>query len=94
MIRPTDIDRRTFLSSAGKGLGLMALSSATVASLFETVNAAGKAVSHLSPIEVAADEDYWATIQQAFSLLPFLLDGSLLVHLPQAPEQADEEATE
>jgi isopenicillin-N epimerase len=63
-----DVDRRTFLSSAGKGLGLMALSSATVASLFEDVNAAGRAVGHLSPLEVAADEDYWANIQQAFSV--------------------------
>ncbi|MEP7149630.1 MAG: aminotransferase class V-fold PLP-dependent enzyme [Acidobacteriota bacterium] len=63
-----DIDRRSFLSTAGKGLGLMALSSATVASLFEHVKAAGRAVAHLSPIEIAADEDYWANIQQAFSV--------------------------
>jgi selenocysteine lyase/cysteine desulfurase len=63
-----DIDRRSFLSSVGKGLGLMALSSATVASLFDNVHAAGKHISHLSPIEAAGDEDYWATIQQAFSV--------------------------
>ena len=64
----TDIDRRTFLSSAGKGLGLMALSSTAVASLFENVKAAGRAIDHLSPIEAALDEDYWANIQQAFSV--------------------------
>jgi selenocysteine lyase/cysteine desulfurase len=46
----------------------MAMSSATVASLFENVTAAGRAVDHLSPIEAAMDEDYWATIQQAFSV--------------------------
>ena len=63
-----DIDRRSFLSSVGKGLGLMALSSATVASLLDNVHAAGKHISHLSPIEAAGDEDYWATIQQAFSV--------------------------
>lgn len=63
-----DLNRRNFLTSAGKGLGLMALSSATVGSLFREVEAAGKHVSHLSPIEAAADEDYWATIQQAFSV--------------------------
>lgn len=63
-----DIDRRSFLTSAGRGLGLMALSSATVASLFENVEAAGQSVQHLSPIQAAADEDYWATIQQAFSV--------------------------
>ena len=61
-------DRRTFLASAGKGLGLSALSSATVASLFENIKAAGKAVDHLSPIDAAMDEDYWTTIQQAFSV--------------------------
>ncbi len=63
-----EFDRRTFLSSTGKGLGLMALSSATVASLFENVKAAGRSVDHLSPLEAARDEDYWATIQQAFSV--------------------------
>jgi selenocysteine lyase/cysteine desulfurase len=68
MKRLTDIDRRSFLSSAGKGLGLMALSSATVASLFENVKAAGGSIEHLSPLEAAVDEDYWATIQQAFSV--------------------------
>lgn len=63
-----DIDRRSFLSSVGKGVGLMALSSAAVASLFENIQAAGKRISHLSPVEAALDEDYWSTIQQAFSV--------------------------
>ena len=63
-----DINRRKFISSAGKGLGLMAMSSATVASLWKDVKAAGKAVDRLSPLEVAADEDFWAVIQQAFSV--------------------------
>ncbi|MEQ1763686.1 MAG: aminotransferase class V-fold PLP-dependent enzyme [Pyrinomonadaceae bacterium] len=63
-----DIDRRKFISSAGKGLGLMAMSSATVASLLKDVQAAGKSVDHLSPFEVATDEDFWATIQQSFSV--------------------------
>src|SRR6187200_857319 len=63
-----DIDRRSFLSYAGKGLGLAAMSSATVASLLNNVRAAGKAVDHLSPLDAAMDEDYWATIQQAFSV--------------------------
>src|SRR5437763_2608568 len=63
-----DINRRNFLLTAGKGIGLMALSSATVASLFENIKAAGRSISHLSPVEAAADEDDWATIQQAFSV--------------------------
>jgi isopenicillin-N epimerase len=64
----SDIDRRNFLSSAGKGLGLMALSSSVVGSLFSNVQAAGKRVEHLSPIDAAMDEDYWATIQQSFAV--------------------------
>jgi selenocysteine lyase/cysteine desulfurase len=63
-----DIDRRAFLASVGKGIGLAAMSSGVVASLFENVKAAGRAVDHLSPIEAALDEDYWAAIQQAFSV--------------------------
>ncbi len=63
-----DIDRRSFLSSIGKGAGLMALSSATVASLLQDVKGAGKAVEHLSAFDVASAEDYWTAIQQAFSV--------------------------
>jgi isopenicillin-N epimerase len=63
-----DIDRRSFLSAAGKGLGLMAVSSGVVGSLFEKVEAASRKIAHLSPVEAATDEDFWATIQQAFSV--------------------------
>lgn len=62
------VGRRQFLSNVGKGVGLMALSSTAVASLFREVTAAGRYVSHLSPLEAAADEDYWTVIQQAFSV--------------------------
>src|SRR6266699_5801426 len=60
--------RRSFLSLAGKSLGLAALSSATVASLLRNVEAATKNVAHLTPQEAATDEDYWATIQNSFSV--------------------------
>jgi isopenicillin-N epimerase len=63
-----DLNRRKFLSSAGKGFGMMALSSTVVASLFENLQAKTSAVAHLSPEQVAADEDFWATVQQAFSV--------------------------
>jgi isopenicillin-N epimerase len=63
-----DIDRRSFLSAAGKSVGLMAASSAVVGSLFENVQAAAKRVEHLSPIQAATEEDFWTTIQQAFSV--------------------------
>jgi hypothetical protein len=60
--------RRDFLSLAGKSLGLAVLSSATVASLLRSVEAASKNVAHLTPEEAAMDEDYWATIQDSFSV--------------------------
>lgn len=63
-----DFNRRKFLSSVGKGFGMMALSSATVASLFENLQAKTRAVENLTPEQVAADEDFWAAIQQAFSV--------------------------
>ena len=63
-----NINRRKFLTNAGKGLGLAALSSATVGALLKDIKAAGKAVNHLSPIEAASDEDFWAVIQQSFSV--------------------------
>jgi selenocysteine lyase/cysteine desulfurase len=63
-----ELDRRRFLSSVGKGVGLAALSSSTVASLLRDVHAAARRVSHLTPEEAARDEDFWFEIQQAFSV--------------------------
>src|SRR5437870_12432591 len=60
--------RRDFISIAGKSLGLAALSSTTVASLLRNVEAASKNVAHLTPEEAATDEDYWAMIQNSFSV--------------------------
>ena len=60
--------RRDFLSLTGKGLGLAALSSSVVASLLKEVQAATKSVEHLRPQQAAMDEDYWAAIQNAFSV--------------------------
>jgi selenocysteine lyase/cysteine desulfurase len=60
--------RRNFLSLAGKGLGLAALSSSTIASLLQDVNAATKSVAHLTAQQAAMDEDYWAAIQNAFTV--------------------------
>ena len=61
-------DRRRFLSSAGKGLGLAAVSSQLVASLLEDVYGAARLVHHLTPAEAAADEDFWFAVQQAFTV--------------------------
>ncbi|MGZ8848619.1 MAG: aminotransferase class V-fold PLP-dependent enzyme, partial [Pyrinomonadaceae bacterium] len=60
--------RRNFLSLAGKGLGLAALSSSTVGSLLRTVQAATKSVAHLTPEQAAMEEDFWVTIQQSFTV--------------------------
>ena len=60
--------RRNFISLTGKGLGLAALSSTTVASLLGTVEAATKTVSQLAPEDAAMDEDYWSIIQNSFSV--------------------------
>ena len=60
--------RRDFLSLAGKGLGLATLSSTALASLLQEVHAATRGVAHLSPQQVAQDEDFWFTIQNAFSV--------------------------
>src|SRR2546423_3491394 len=65
---PGALDRRRFLSSVGKGLGLAALSSSAVASLLKDVQAAAKRVARLSAETAARDEDFWFDIQQAFSV--------------------------
>lgn len=64
----TQFARRNFLSLAGKSLGLAALSSSTIASLLTEIQAATKAVVHLTPEQAAMDEDFWATIQNAFTV--------------------------
>jgi selenocysteine lyase/cysteine desulfurase len=60
--------RRDFLSLAGKGLGLAALSSTTIASLLSEVQAATNSIAYLTPQQAAMDEDYWAIIQNSFSV--------------------------
>jgi len=63
-----DSERRRFISLAGKGLGLAALSSSTLGSLMKEVQAAAKHIAHLTPEDAAQDEDFWFTIQNAFSV--------------------------
>ena len=63
-----ELGRRDFLTWTGKGLGLAALTSATVASLFEDLQAAVRRVEHLSPEQAAMDEDFWFDIQRAFTV--------------------------
>src|SRR5881398_3096090 len=67
-MKSTQFDRRNFLSLAGKSLGLAALSSAAIASLLKEIQAAAKTVANLTPEQAAMNEDYWAIIQNAFTV--------------------------
>jgi isopenicillin-N epimerase len=60
--------RRGFLSLAGKGFGLAALSVPTIGALVKEVEAASQSVAHLTPQQAAIDEDYWSVIQNAFTV--------------------------
>ena len=60
--------RRNFLTLAGKGLGLAALTVPSIAALLKEVEAASLSVSHLSPDQIAQDEDYWSVIQNSFTV--------------------------
>src|SRR3984893_2871255 len=63
-----ETSRRNFLSLAGKGLGLAALSVPTIGALVKEVEAASRSVAHLTPQQAAMDEDYWSIIQNAFTV--------------------------
>ncbi len=62
------IDRRSFLSMAGRGIGLAALTTPSVAALMGELRAAVHRVEPLDPVETASDEDFWLEIQRAFSV--------------------------
>ena len=64
----SDLNRRSFLTMAGKTIGLAAVSSAAVGALFSDLNAAVRRVEPLSPDAAATDEDFWFEIQRAFSV--------------------------
>ena len=61
-------DRRNFISMAGKGVGLAALAVPSIGALLREVEAATRNVAHLTPEQVAMDEDYWSVIQNSFTV--------------------------
>ncbi|MBL0174205.1 MAG: aminotransferase class V-fold PLP-dependent enzyme [Ignavibacteria bacterium] len=63
-----EFDRRSFMSTMGKGIGLAALTTVSLASMLDDLHAAARKVEHLTPEQAAADEDFWFEIQQAFSV--------------------------
>lgn len=67
-------NRRLFIKQATALAGAFG-----AASMFNTAHAeafdnASKRVAHLTPLQVAADEDYWATIQQAYTVNPSIIN--------------------
>ena len=60
--------RRNFLTLAGKGVGLAALTVPSIAALLKEIEAASLSVSHLNPDQIAQDEDYWSIIQNSFTV--------------------------
>ena len=60
--------RRRFLSLAGKGVGLAALSVPGIAALANEIESATNSISHLTPQQAAMDEDYWSVIQNSFTV--------------------------
>src|SRR6476661_643142 len=60
--------RREFIALAGKGLGLAALAVPAIGALMKEVEGATRSVAHLTPEQVAMDEDYWSVIQNAFTV--------------------------
>jgi selenocysteine lyase/cysteine desulfurase len=67
-MKSAEIDRRNFLALAGKGLGLVTLSYASICALLESTEAAVRHVAHLTPEQAATEEDFWFEIQRAFSV--------------------------
>jgi isopenicillin-N epimerase len=60
--------RRDFLSLAGQGLGLAALSFPAIGGLLKEVEAATGSIAHLKPEQAATNEDYWSVIQNSFTV--------------------------
>jgi isopenicillin-N epimerase len=63
-----DPSRREFLGTLGKGLGAAAFGTTLLAGLLDEVHAASAKIAHLTPLQAAADEDFWYTVQQSFSI--------------------------
>jgi len=64
----TETTRRNFLSLAGKSVGLAALAIPTIGTLLKEVEAAARNVAHLTPEQIAMDEDFWGVIQNSFTV--------------------------
>jgi len=66
--------RRKFLQQAGLFAGAFSANSLFNQLHAEEINHAGKRIQNLSAEDVAADEDYWSVIQQAFTVSPNIIN--------------------
>jgi selenocysteine lyase/cysteine desulfurase len=60
--------RRNFIRKAGALAGTMAFPSVLKASAFQSIQKAENAIKDLTPAEAARNEEYWHTIQQAYTV--------------------------
>lgn len=67
-------DRRKFLQQLALSAGAFSASSLFNQLLAKDFTAAEKKIANLSPEQAAGDEDYWATIQQAYTVNPNIID--------------------
>ena len=58
----------TSMKSRRDFLSLAALSIPTIGALLKNIEAATRNVAHLTPEQVAMDEDYWSVIQNSFTV--------------------------
>jgi len=67
-------DRRKFLQQITLSAGAFSASSLFNQLLAKDFKEAEKKIEDLSPEQAAGDEDYWATIQQAYTVNPNIID--------------------
>jgi len=66
--------RKKFIQQIGLMAGAFSASSLFNQLHAEEISSANKKVKHLSPTDVAADEDYWSIIQQSFTVSPNIIN--------------------
>ena len=67
-------DRRTFIQQLGTATFAFGSNSLFNLAYAGEIEAANKRIADLTPLEAAREEDYWATIQQAYTVNPNLIN--------------------
>lgn len=66
--------RKKFIQQIGLMAGAFSVNSLFNQLHAEEISSANSKIRHLSPLEVATDEDYWSVIQQAFTVSPNIIN--------------------